>query len=110
MPFTSTFSTIDKKCYDDGSQFANSFALFLGIVPEKEKKAVLDNLIDDIQITHEGHLTTGILGTKYLMELLSVEGRSDVAWRTCHPELHIRAGSICLKTGIHCLSTGLKKG
>jgi alpha-L-rhamnosidase len=75
------FFNEEKKTYDDGSQFANSFALFLGIVPEKDKEAVLNNLIDDIQNTHEGHLTTGILGTKYLMELLSREGRSDIAWR-----------------------------
>jgi alpha-L-rhamnosidase len=79
--FNNRFFNEDKKSYDDGSQFANSFALFLGIVPDKNREAVLDNLIADIQNTHEGHLTTGILGTKYLMEVLSMEGRSDVAWR-----------------------------
>lgn len=70
----------DKKYYEEGSQFANSFALFLGLVPENEKETVLNNLVADIKEKNNTHLTTGILGTKYLMETLSQEGRSDVAW------------------------------
>lgn len=66
--------------YEEGSQFSNSFALFLGLVPESEKEAVLNNLVNDIINTHNTHLTTGILGTKYLIEALSREGRSDIAW------------------------------
>ena len=79
--FNRHFFIADKKYYDDDSQFANSFALFLGIVPEEDKEAVLYNLINNIQNINKEHITTGILGTKYLMELLSNEGRSDVAWK-----------------------------
>ena len=57
------------------------FALFLGVVPDKEKEAVMKNLVQDILVNNNAHLSTGILGTKYLMELLSFEGRSDIAWK-----------------------------
>ena len=67
--------------YNDGSQMANSFPLYLGIVPENMKSRVLDNLVKDIVINHSSHLTTGVLGTKYLPEALVREGRSDVAWQ-----------------------------
>lgn len=77
-----------ERSYDNGSQFANAFALFLNIVPEDQKKEVLETLVNDI-ISREGHLTTGILGTKYMMEILSIENRSDIAWmlatQTDHP-------------------------
>ena len=79
--FNERYYNYGENYYDDGSQFANSFALFIGIVPENEKEAVLDYLVDDIVNTHEGHLSTGILGTKYIMELLTREGRSDIAWK-----------------------------
>ena len=67
-------------CYEDGSQFTNGFPLFLGLVPAEERAAVLANLVDDIVNKQGGHLTTGIFGLKYVMELLSREGSGDVAW------------------------------
>jgi len=66
--------------YEGGSQFSNAFPLFLGIVPEAKREAVLGNLIHDIVDEHDGHLTTGILGTKYMMEALTEGGRPDIAY------------------------------
>jgi len=77
--YLNRFFDIKKKQFDDGSQFSNAFPLFLNIVSDKEKDAVLSNLVADI-LTHRGHLTTGILGTKYMMETLSRENRSDIAY------------------------------
>ena len=67
------------KQYEIGSQFANSFPLFLDIVPENDKEAVLNNLVDNI-FEHKGHLSTGILGTKYLMEALWQQNKTDIAY------------------------------
>ena len=78
--FHQKFYDKEKGQYEFGSQFSNSFALFLGLVPDSEKEVVLNNLADDILNIHKTHLSTGILGTKYLMEVLSHEGRSDIAW------------------------------
>jgi alpha-L-rhamnosidase len=68
-----------KKQYEDGSQFSNTFPLFLGIVPENQTPAVLENLLNNIQQNH-GHLTTGILGSKYIMELLAAENKNEFAY------------------------------
>ncbi len=67
--------------YNDGSQMANAFPLYLGIVPQKLESKVVDNLVRDIVIKHNYHLTTGVLGTKYMPEALALEGHADIAWR-----------------------------
>ena len=67
--------------YNDGSQMANAFPLYLGIVPDNLKDNVLNNLVADIVETQSSHLTTGVLGTKYMPEVLATMGRADVAWK-----------------------------
>jgi alpha-L-rhamnosidase len=88
--------------YNDGSQMANAFPLFLGLVPEDKVALVLANLIHDIEVENGTHLTTGVLGTKYLMETLSMMNRSDVAWalatQTTYPswaEMMKRFNTMC---------------
>ncbi len=66
--------------YNDGSQMANAFPLFLGLVPKEYKAKVLENLVKDIVVTNDTHLTTGVLGTKYMPEVLAQLGRPDVVW------------------------------
>jgi alpha-L-rhamnosidase len=65
--------------YGDGSQAANTFALFLDLPTEKQGGA-WGRLFDDIVYKHDSHLTTGIFGTKYVMELLTRNGASDLAY------------------------------
>lgn len=66
--------------YNDGSQMANAFPLFLGLVPQSQKQQVLNNLVADIQEKNNSHLTTGVLGTKYMPEVLAQMGRADAVW------------------------------
>lgn len=54
------------------------FALSGDLVPKEHRQAVLDNLIHDIEVTSDGHLGTGILGTKHLINVLPEEEREDV--------------------------------
>jgi alpha-L-rhamnosidase len=68
------------KNYANGSQTANTLALFLGLVPEAERGAVMGNLFDNIVYKNYSHLTTGIIGTKYIMELLTSQGNPDLAY------------------------------
>jgi alpha-L-rhamnosidase len=65
--------------YADGTQTANTLPLFLGIPTEREGSAG-GRLFDDIVYKHDSHLTTGIIGTKYIMELLTRNGNSDLAY------------------------------
>jgi len=66
--------------YLSGTQMDNAFPLYLGLVPEELKSKVLENLVTDIVETNDTHVTTGVLGTKYMPEALAQYGRADVAW------------------------------
>lgn len=79
--FNRRFLNGDTAQYAGGSQCSQAFPLFLNIVPESRKEAVLDNLVRDIQEGHQGHLSTGNHGTKFLMEVLTDLGQGDVAYK-----------------------------
>jgi len=66
--------------YATGTQCCQSTALFMGLVPEQSRKAVLHTLVRDITETHKGHLSTGIFGTRFMLMALSDLGRADVAY------------------------------
>jgi len=80
-----------KKAYNDnfleadtgkcspGTQASQSFALFSDILPEEHRPAVLKYLLDDIS-KRKNHLTTGIFGTRYMLELLSQHGFNQTAY------------------------------
>lgn len=72
---------LDMSTYDywDGTQTANILPLWFGITPPEHQSAVFRNLVRDIQ--ERGYrLSTGFLGTAYLMPLLTRMGAHDVAW------------------------------
>jgi len=55
--------------YDRGSQTANAMSLVLGLTPEANRKAVLQNLIDDVR-SHGNHTTAGDVGFGYVVRAL----------------------------------------
>jgi len=67
---------------DPFTQASQSFALYLDLVPTEEKSAALDSLIYKVLITQKGHLSTGIFGTKFLLDVLSRFGYAEVAYTT----------------------------
>ncbi|MFQ6037289.1 MAG: family 78 glycoside hydrolase catalytic domain [Candidatus Aminicenantales bacterium] len=75
--------------YATGSQTANALPLFLDIVPEAEQNRVFQSLVRNILYRNDTHLTTGIIGTKYIMEVLSRYGAAalayDLATQTTYP-------------------------
>jgi alpha-L-rhamnosidase len=62
-----------------GTQSSQSFALFSDILPEAQRAAALKYLLDDIS-ERDGHLSTGIFGTRYILEILSDEGFNQTAY------------------------------
>jgi alpha-L-rhamnosidase len=66
--------------YGNGTQTADTLPLFLDMVPQAEQGAVWGSLFDDLVYRNNSHLTTGIIGTKYIMELLTKMGSSDLAY------------------------------
>jgi hypothetical protein len=61
-------------------QTSNLLPLAFGMVPEENKKAVLENLVNDI-INKEYHFDTGCTGVKFVLPVLYDNGYSDVAYK-----------------------------
>ncbi|MHC4295774.1 MAG: family 78 glycoside hydrolase catalytic domain [Planctomycetota bacterium] len=61
-----------------GIQSVQAFALFLNMLPAEERSAALAHLVRNIGDKHSGHLTTGIFGTRYMLDVLSREGQAEV--------------------------------
>ena len=71
--------------HQDGSVQGNTQAayvltLYTGMAAKTEEAALTRALVADIE-KHNNHLTTGFLGTPFLLFVLDSEGRSDVAFR-----------------------------
>ncbi len=55
--------------------------LYYDIIPDKEKDAALDSLMKAVKNGPAGHFTTGIFGTQYILEALSVAGRTNDVYK-----------------------------
>jgi alpha-L-rhamnosidase len=63
-----------------GTQTAYLATLFTGIAPEPLRAGMVDRLVKDIA-AHDDHLTTGFLGTPFLMFVLDENQHSDLAFK-----------------------------
>ncbi|MDD3928084.1 MAG: family 78 glycoside hydrolase catalytic domain, partial [bacterium] len=66
--------------YANGSQTAQSCALYHHLTETEHCDIVLQRLIEDIE-KKDWHLDTGILGAKYVMNVLTDYDRADIAYR-----------------------------
>lgn len=69
------------------NQAVDSFALFLGIVPEPRVHRVVADLVKAVH-ANDDHLTTGNLCTKYVLESLSKHGHTDLALKIALQETY----------------------
>jgi alpha-L-rhamnosidase len=66
--------------FDLGTQACQATALYMGLVPDAARAAATERMVDQVLREHDGHIATGIFGTKYLLESLAEAGRADVAY------------------------------
>ena len=52
--------------------------LMTRVTPDSERAAVMEKLVQCIQVKSKGHLDTGLIGTTLLMDFLQQEGRDDL--------------------------------
>ena len=78
--YRETFPSAQAGRVPPGTQASQSFALQLDMLDEDQQEPALRYLLDDIRTRNEGRLTTGIFGTRYLLEVLSRRGHADVAY------------------------------
>ncbi len=72
---------------DAGSQGSQSFALWLGILPEEVRQAAADILNDDL-VARDFQFTTGNLCTRYMTDMLAKYGHLDTAWEFLHKDTY----------------------
>jgi len=75
--FNHKFFDGKSKQYATGSQTANAMAVYMDLVEEKHKNAVIENLVKDIR-DRKNSLTAGDIGYRYVLRVLEDAGKSDV--------------------------------
>ena len=75
--FNNNFFDKQQLQYDAASQTANAMALYMGLVEQKNKSAVINALIKEIKSRNYA-LTAGDIGYRYVLRALEDAGRSDI--------------------------------
>jgi alpha-L-rhamnosidase len=77
---TTKYFNSSKGIYGKGVQTELSMALRWGIVPEASRQLVADNLAERVKADGM-HIDVGVLGAKTVLDALSDNGHSDIAYR-----------------------------
>lgn len=78
--FVKTFLKPGTGIFDSGTQAAQLISLYYYMVPENEKTAAVDRLLQEIFDKHQGHLSTGIFATKFMFEFFRQQNRNDISY------------------------------
>ena len=78
--FHRRFFDKDNKYYGNGTQTSQVLPLFLDMAPKDARGPAGGHLRNDITYYQNTHMTTGIIGTKYILPLLTRMGSSDLAY------------------------------
>ncbi|GAB3649296.1 hypothetical protein GCM10028791_14550 [Echinicola sediminis] len=65
--------------YGENKMTDNLLPLAFGIVKEEDRQKVFDHIVETIEVKNNGHLSTGLIGTQWLMRTLTDFGRADLA-------------------------------
>jgi alpha-L-rhamnosidase len=79
--FNTKFLNTDKNYYANNTVTANVLPLAFGLVPENLIDKVFQNMVHEVEITKNGHISTGVIGTQFLMRTLTNYGRGDLAFK-----------------------------
>lgn len=67
--------------YANNTVTANVLPLAFVMVPESLKNEVFKNLAHEVEVVKNGHISTGVVGTQFLMRTLTEHGRGDLAYK-----------------------------
>ncbi len=79
--FNKQFFHKDLARYSNNTVTANLLPLYFDMVPADARKAVFDSMAAAIQYRYNTHISTGVIGTQWLMRSLTRMGRPDLAYR-----------------------------
>lgn len=78
--FNKKFYNDQRNCYDNNTITANLLPLYFGMVPDSLKKTVVNNIYDKIKVKDNMHISTGVIGTQWLMRGLTDNGHPGIAY------------------------------
>jgi len=78
--FNNRFFDPKTNTYESATQCSYVLPLAFGLVPPENKDSVVANLVEDIMVKHNGHLSVGLIGMQWLMQVLSDIGYPEVAY------------------------------
>jgi len=79
--FNAKFLNTEKNYYANNTVTANVLPLAFGLVPENLIDKVFQNMVHEVEVTKNGHISTGVIGTQFLMRTLTNFGRGDLAYK-----------------------------
>jgi len=79
--FNAKFLNTEKNYYANNTVTANVLPLAFGMVPENLIDKVFQNMVHEVEVTKKGHISTGVIGTQFLMRTLTNFGRGDLAFK-----------------------------
>jgi len=78
--FQSRFYDAKRVQYDNGTVTANLLPLYFGICPDSLRSVIFEKIRQKIHVEAHGHITTGLIGSQWLMRGLTEYGYADLAW------------------------------
>jgi len=79
--FNNKFLNKENLQYSNNTVTANLLPLYFGMVPDKYREGVFNNIVNIIQEKNKGHVSTGLVGVQWLMRGLTENGRPDIAYK-----------------------------
>lgn len=79
--FNAKFFNSKTNNYANNTVTANLLPLTFGMVPENLEDKVFENIVHEVEVTYKGHISTGVIGTQFLMRTLSQFGRPDLSYK-----------------------------
>ena len=77
--------------YATGSQTSNALPVYLDMAPPERVPAIVKNLVDDIVTRHDTHVSTGIIGSNAVIQVLPSHGATALMYalanQTTYPSL-----------------------
>jgi alpha-L-rhamnosidase len=86
--FNQRFYKADLGQYDNGSQTSCVLPLAFGLVPDGERQRVFAHLVKSITKGTHNHIGTGLIGGQWLMQVLTDNGRPDLAYTIATQETY----------------------
>jgi len=78
--FNRKFYNSEKKCYDNNTVTANLLPLYFGITDDSQREAVFRSIYEKIKAKDNMHISTGVIGTQWLMRGLTEYGHPGIAY------------------------------